>query len=227
MLSIWRANVDCQPVLCKHVVLKYISKYASKVEPKSETYHAILSRLAHAAPSESPILQPIKQFLAQTVAERDISAQEMCHMLQKIPLVLCSCHLFSLNMSQIVFCCVSNDTNNTPTTPPFIFSYMQRPIYLEHLTLLEAARSWSFSPNRKKNPWKQNLRDKIVRVYPHFTSIPPSDSSSFEQFCWSELLLYKPFRSIPHDIGTTTYEIISHWHHIKGTYVVCHIQHAK
>ena len=36
MLSIWRANVDCQHVLSRHVVLKYISKYASKVEPKSE-----------------------------------------------------------------------------------------------------------------------------------------------------------------------------------------------
>ena len=49
MLSKWRANVDCQPVLCKHFVLKYISKYASKVEPKSESYHAILSRLAQVA----------------------------------------------------------------------------------------------------------------------------------------------------------------------------------
>ena len=82
MLSIWRANVDCQPILCKHVVLKYISKYASKAEPKLETYHAILSRLAHAAPSDSPILQPIKEFLAQTVAKRNISAQETCKMLQ-------------------------------------------------------------------------------------------------------------------------------------------------
>ena len=34
MLSIWRANVDCQLVLCKHAILKYISKYESKVEPK-------------------------------------------------------------------------------------------------------------------------------------------------------------------------------------------------
>ena len=34
MLSIWRDNVDYQPVLCKHAVLKYISKYASKAEPK-------------------------------------------------------------------------------------------------------------------------------------------------------------------------------------------------
>ena len=79
----------------------------------------------------------------------------------------------------------------------------------------------------KKNPWKQNLRDKIVRVYPHFNSIPPSDSSSFEPFCWSELLLYKHFRSIPHDIGTTTSKIISHWNHIKGTHVVWHIQRAE
>ena len=33
-LSIWRANVDCQPIISRHFVLKYISKYASKVEPK-------------------------------------------------------------------------------------------------------------------------------------------------------------------------------------------------
>ena len=145
-------------------------------------------------------------------------------MQQKIPLVLCSCHFISLNVIQIVFHRVSNDTNNTPAMPPFIFSCMQRPIALEHLTLLEVARFWYFSPNRKKNPWKQNLCDKIVRVYPHFTSIPPFDSSSFESFCWIELLLYKPFRSICQDIGTTTSEMISHWHHIKGTYVVWHVE---
>ena len=104
---------------------------------------------------------------------------------------------------------------------------MQRPIALEYITLLEAAHCWSFSPNRKKNPWKQNLRHKIVRVYPQFTSIPPFDSSSFEPFCWSELILYKPFCSICQDIGTTTSEIISHWHHIKGIYVVWHVEHAQ
>ena len=71
------------------------------------------------------------------------------------------------------------------------------------------------------------MRHKIVKLYPQFNSIPPFDSSSFEPFCWSELLLYKHFRSIPHDIGTTTSEIISHWHHIKGTYVVWHVERAQ
>ena len=71
------------------------------------------------------------------------------------------------------------------------------------------------------------MHHKIVRVYPQFISIPPFDSSSFEPFCWSELLLYKPFRSIHQDIRTTTSEIISHWHHIKGTYVVWHVERSQ
>ena len=169
----------------------------------------------------------ITQLLAQIVAERDISAQETCHMLQKLPLVLCSSHFFSLNVSQSVFHCVSNGTNNTPPTPPFIFAYMQSPLALEHLTLLEATHSWSFYPNRENNPWKQNFHHKIVRVYPQFLSIHAFDSSSFEPFCWSELLLYKSFRSIPQDIGTTTSEIISHWQQIKGTYTIWHVECAQ
>ena len=32
LLSIWCANVDCQLVLSRHAVLKYIAKYASKSE---------------------------------------------------------------------------------------------------------------------------------------------------------------------------------------------------
>lgn len=37
MVSIWRANVDCQVVISQLHVLKYIAKYASKVERKSES----------------------------------------------------------------------------------------------------------------------------------------------------------------------------------------------
>ena len=68
MLSIWRDNVDYQPVLSRHDVLKYISKYASKVDPKLESYLAILSRIAHATPIGRLVLHPIKQFFAQTIA---------------------------------------------------------------------------------------------------------------------------------------------------------------
>ena len=74
MLSIWRANVDCQPVLSHHAVLSYISKYASKAENKSESYHDILTCILHAAPAEEGILLPIQKLLSETVADRDIGA---------------------------------------------------------------------------------------------------------------------------------------------------------
>ena len=70
MLSIWRDNVDCQHVLCKHVVFKYISNYASQAKPKSESYHAILSLLAYATPSDGPIPQPIKQLQNETLVHK-------------------------------------------------------------------------------------------------------------------------------------------------------------
>ena len=83
MLSVWRANVDFQPVLSRHAVLSYISKYSSKAENKSESYHDILTRIAHASPAEEGILLPIWKLFFETVADRDIGAQETCHMLQK------------------------------------------------------------------------------------------------------------------------------------------------
>ena len=43
MLSIWRDNVDCQLVLCKHVVLKYMSKYASKAKPQKPAMQFFLT----------------------------------------------------------------------------------------------------------------------------------------------------------------------------------------
>ena len=48
ILSIWRANVDCQPVLSIHAIQKYIAKYASKAEKNmkaSTTCYVELSSL--------------------------------------------------------------------------------------------------------------------------------------------------------------------------------------
>ena len=78
-------------------------------------------------------------------------------MLQKLPLVLCSRRFFSFNVSQSVFRHVCNGTNNIPLAPPFIFAYMQRLVALEHLTLLEAAHSWSYYANRKTKSMETKL----------------------------------------------------------------------
>ena len=99
ILSIWRGNVDCQPVLDIHAIQKYIAKYAAKSETKSERFHQMLRRIVHAAPLLDPSIVAIQKFLSETLVDRDIEAQETCHMLQKLPLTFCSRTFLSLNVN--------------------------------------------------------------------------------------------------------------------------------
>lgn len=63
----------------------------------------------------------------------------------------------------------------------------------------------------------------IVHVLPRYNVIPPSDDPYYATFCWSELLLYFPFWTLPNDIGSTDVEIITHWEQKKGTYTPWHV----
>ena len=99
----WRANVDCQPVVSRHAVLKYIAKYASKAEKRSESYQDMLTRISNSGASEDSALSAYRRFLAETLVDRDIGAQETCHMLLKLPLVICSWKFVSLNVGRIFF----------------------------------------------------------------------------------------------------------------------------
>ena len=82
LLSIWRENVDCQPVLSRHDVLKYISKYAAKAETRSDSYRQMLARLSQSAIPKAPTVAVIRKLLTETIADKDIGAQGICHMLQ-------------------------------------------------------------------------------------------------------------------------------------------------
>lgn len=69
ILSIWRANVDCQSVLSINAVLKYITKYAAKVEHKSETYHAMLSRISTNFEPNKPAPIAFQKILTDTLVD--------------------------------------------------------------------------------------------------------------------------------------------------------------
>jgi len=90
LLTMWHGNVDFQPVLSRNVVLKYIAKYASKAQKRSKSYHHMLTRISNSIGSEDHALCAYRKFLAETIVYCDIGAQETCHMLLKLPLVVCS-----------------------------------------------------------------------------------------------------------------------------------------
>jgi hypothetical protein len=97
ILLAWRANVDMQPVLDREAALKYISKYASKPEAQSESYHAALKDFCSRLPRGLPAERAAQSLFARIAAGRDISAQEAIHLLLGDPLVGCSRGFVNLN----------------------------------------------------------------------------------------------------------------------------------
>jgi len=89
--------------------LNYIVKYASKEEKRSKIYQDMLTKISNASDLEAPAFCAYRRFLAQTLVDCDIDTQETCHMLLKLPLVVCSRKLFFLNVGRKVFKKVSND----------------------------------------------------------------------------------------------------------------------
>lgn len=63
----------------------------------------------------------------------------------------------------------------------------------------------------------------IVHVWPLFTGIPNKDSNAFVDFCWSELLLYKPFHSLSKDIDLSKEDILANWESIRNGYHAWHV----
>ena len=166
-----------------------------------------------------------KRLLTETLIERDIGAQETCHMLLELPLMESSRRFVNLNVSHEVFKSITlnNEENNDDNTKCFIDGYKERPLSMEGIALIDAAKSWIYNSKRKReNKWEPREKAAIVRVFPRFTSVPPRASQKWAEFCFTELLLYKPFRDIDRDIGVDTDSIIQKWE--SFSYNAWHIQ---
>lgn len=76
-----RANIDMQPILDQEAARRYISKYASKPETLSDSYHAALKEFCAHLPVEQPAACTIQSLFTQMAADCDISTQEAVHLL--------------------------------------------------------------------------------------------------------------------------------------------------
>jgi hypothetical protein len=97
LLLAWRANMDLQPVLDRTAAMKYVSKYASKPEVTSESYHQSLAAFCSRLPRHLPAERAAQSLFARMAADRDISAQEAVHLLLGENLVGCSRSFVNLN----------------------------------------------------------------------------------------------------------------------------------
>jgi ATP-dependent DNA helicase PIF1 len=198
----WRANVDLKPVLTMNVALRYVSKYASKSEPRSASFSEILSTiLRNSDPSDSS-LKAIQGLLLHTVAERDISAQETCHLLLELPLYRSSRQFVSLNLNKNAHRWIcgsgtspfSSDEDVSMTVQSPLQKYWNRPAELEDLSLFQLFLKYRYC----KGQWKLCERENIVRVWSRPLTL--RDGPQWEDFCQVKVLLHITHR----DLGALT-----------------------
>ncbi|XP_057849693.2 uncharacterized protein LOC131060470 [Cryptomeria japonica] len=214
VLQLWRENIDWQPVLSRHAVIKCIAKYAATSDKSCETHQQMLLWLANIETPNDSATKAYRNLLTKTIIERDIGAQETSHMLLELPLVESSKKIINLNVSTEVFKRVVEDVENNDEehTVSFIYAYLNKPFSMEAISLIDVAKSWIYNLKRKSdNKWNPRKKESIVGVFPRFTSIPTRGSEKWITFCFSELLLYKPFHNIQRHIGNNDDTIQTNW----------------
>ena len=145
-LQEWRTNVNLKLILSIHAALQYISKYASKAELQLEAFSDVLNWILNESKLEDQILALVQRLLLSSVAERDISAQETCHILLSLPLYHSSQQFVFLNLNKKVprWICDTgegeeqfavNDSGWTEKSP--LKAYWDWPTELESFTLFQ------------------------------------------------------------------------------------------
>lgn len=210
----WRANVDFKPVISIHAALEYISKYASKAEPRSIAFTEMFNQILNSSKPDDSSLTSIQRLLLNSIAERDISAQETSHLLLSIPLYHSSRSFVSLNLNEQsprwVRGTGSDETSDGigQTAPQTLNRYWQRDSTFENLSLfkLHLTHKWS------RGEWRRCNKENIVRIWPRPSSL--RDGDQWEEFCRVKVILHIPHRSIQQLKGNsfTSWSILYNQH---------------
>ena len=200
LVQTWRANVDFQLVHKRGQVVEYLAKYISKTEPVSQNLTELLDVALRTtdATSEHATTTAVQRLLVKAVCERDISAQEVCHHLLELPMVLCSrqFHVLAVDGLHVERELVSETAPGNRATTCDLDAYVARDPERESLSMVEYFRRHYRSRNQRRGEYDAVRRTElIVRVVPRLSACP-SDPEKHLRFCQQQLMLHKPFRHV-------------------------------
>ncbi|CAG8585009.1 28357_t:CDS:2 [Racocetra persica] len=170
-------------------------KHLKREQPRSAAFLEILNQiLNNSRPSDSS-LGVFQKLLLHTIAERDISAQETCHILLGIPFYHSSRRFITLNLNKEAprWLCSSGNENEASysangeigqTIRSPLQKYWDRPAEFEDLSLFQLYLRYIFWNSQ----WKQCDHENIVCIWPH----PPlqRNGPQWEEYCRVKVLLH-------------------------------------
>ena len=169
---------------------RYMAKYASKGEPRSQPLSSIFKSSVDRLVDESDARTALRSAMVRSVGERDFSAQETAHQLLSLPLVSCTFSFVTLSLD-----------GGRPLT-----KNLQSGEQVIHLSLLDHYATRSGLPDMNPMQFVSNYSvfraevqkrpsPVIVRAFPQYSSNPRSEQ--YGRYCKYQLLKYKPWSGNP------------------------------
>ena len=164
-LRIWRANTDASLIHCLRRVIKYIAKYASKPEKKSnvclDSYKFVFSRFAG---SEITTHQALIKVMQRVLSERDVSVYEAVHQLLGIPLFESNIQVINTSLESGRAIARNMLTNTTDLKNNLLDTYKLRLQYASGPTEADMLTALNFKEfaTRYSHTLKKSRKNSIV-----------------------------------------------------------------
>ena len=184
--------MDLQYVVSRQRVTKYVAKYATMSEPRSEALQEVYRSIMKSINDDGTPLKVVQKRLTSTVGERDFSAQETCHLLLMLSIVSSSRDFVVLSLDGSREVDDNLEADKPVTIESQLDQYCARPDTgdFNQLSLLEFVKQYKIL---KKKGVAFILRKKEMLVIPHPYCSPDPDEPQYEQYCRQKLMLHQPF----------------------------------
>ena len=199
MLQAHRANVNAQVILELQVHLDYVTKYATKIEERSDNASIVLQHLEDIADRNISSSGGVAKSLAiRAAGNHDRSSHEVAHYLQGLEFAVSNIpqsrfKSLSLNNTRKV------NTYTRKTQHSFLDHYAHRNAENSrgHLEIIDMSLNMLaplFDYEVKNNLWKKLLISdkKVMSYFPNYGSNPKS--KNYALFCKFALIVFRPWR---------------------------------
>ena len=197
MLQHWRANVDLQAIVDTDQCIRYMAKYSTKGEPRSQSASEILAACVNTLDNTDMASSALQRAMIQVAGERDIGSQETAHMLLGKPLYSCTYSFLcvSLDGSRRVRTGDEDDENrgDQALDPSVLEHYATRANWQENnpeilnLNLVQFASAYYVT----NGELKRRKQEVIIRTFPIFS--PNPSGKNYGNYCKYALIEYKPW----------------------------------
>jgi Helitron helicase-like domain at N-terminus/Domain of unknown function (DUF6570)/PIF1-like helicase/DNA helicase Pif1, 2B domain len=194
----WMANTDISPCTSPEAVVAYAGKYCTKAEQKTKSYAELVQEVAPKTAHASYLLSFVAKVMNKLVAERDYSAQEVCHILLGLPLQehsrvvrLVDCRPLTKQKRSLHF--DSDARDDASTRKPVYKKYLERNISLpglRDLSYFEFLAFWNFTAKDQRQWHIYKAPARVLNYYPRYKAT--RDSSQYTDYCRVKLMLHHP-----------------------------------